>query len=1317
MDAGIVQIIVAIIGAASPIIIELIQEKTPSSGKVEVLSTSGQSTDFATNRSHSLLDLSIILLGAAFFSTIIADSLLVSGRAPTLSILVLVQVFLIALLTSLTLVLAWYWHRGELVLGVLSVTTLVVLILSPGGPLNPSVNDGEVGLSLLLPVSVLIIIATSSAIYSFANPLDQNTQSKLRNRVSLFILLLLSIGSLALGQQFISGVLNNPRTPKFDGNEYQISQAEVVLSKLRKKNLQERGYFYRLGSEIALSKYYRDEYFQVLSSFDFTNIDQLVNSDSSDLFPDARTGSEISSEESISSDTKNYQTAKSASSNRIRLLKAVAKFFSSDHQRQLSYLADRILWIHPTVTNGNKQLNLSLPGKTTKERFEFLDNYRIYRAMSSQRNLLDKFFKLFEYDSEIVEAFSYKSKDNHRVYIPLEERYPFSKNRYKGVEEETWSALFPSLPAQAYTSLLNQQLAFPEPDELFVAYSSYGNLAPSFTNKQIQNSKDRFDGLKPETQAAFITYIADERVNFDRYDSLAKLAIQTRRTNEKIPSLGGSISATIELANLIDPEMNTKSSSLVSNTENINNLANLINQIFKNNPDGKTEIAKLLRSEQPQVPIKNLFTQKLFDFVISIQNNLTVKQKELFFSLLRDPVTPTILQMSKKLPPYKDLNWLEEQLNNFIKLTPKNKEAILHHLAITTYRATGKYSLNPVSLLIFQAGSLSGWLAFLCATILMLPIVSGAIVLGAWFGSKLVERDRTRDLIFAERSNRRDLSHVHALGIPVELQGRQNFLAKLRKLSGRGWSTIGVVGRRGVGKSRVLYEIYQPTSKVSQNYGIRVWMSAPSQYQEEDFIESTLEQLALNAEQAVADYLGAEPLAVRKLEALLVRLGLVVFVVASCILAFMLWIIYQRLLRPEVMITWFPILLVFIASAGCLIKHLAHLQPVDLSPWLESDRVHSPHTVLLYRRIQRAFKYLRYRTDQTVVGFGSIPEVGGENIKSVLLSVIATCLIFTIIVIISENSTVAMWLFITTIVLICIISLKFIGGGRSIKRGKGLMSLISEYRNLCTSIVYRLENGALGNRGTSVMICIDELDKIIELEQIRSFIRRMKGIFEVPGVYYYLSLSEDALSALYLGSVEGKNEVDSSLDHIVRIPPLSWQEGEQVARAYLRRRGVQQLEQKIVDALVVLSFGVPRDLLRRCDEFLAKADVTEVSPEELVYGIRKDQVGIAAEAYGWSRQQCEKMLGEAALSLRYVKEVTEQISQSETFNLRESRALVLIWILCCVEFAGGLEENKRQGFLKNLCDMGYRIPISPISDLVSEMDKLDADFLAQLIAS
>jgi hypothetical protein len=211
MDAGLVQIIVAIIGALSPIAQELMQR----GGKAQHRSRNATGEEERNNGSitknisgwkrRDFLELAITLLYSAFFSAIIADSLLVSGRVPTLEVSILFQIFIITLITTTSLLFAWYWQRSKTAVGIISITTLVVLVLSPGGPIRPAPEQGtEPGLSLIFPVFILSILASSSIIYSFGNPLAKNTPKNLRNKVAIFLSVLLVIGTLSLAQQFVS---------------------------------------------------------------------------------------------------------------------------------------------------------------------------------------------------------------------------------------------------------------------------------------------------------------------------------------------------------------------------------------------------------------------------------------------------------------------------------------------------------------------------------------------------------------------------------------------------------------------------------------------------------------------------------------------------------------------------------------------------------------------------------------------------------------------------------------------------------------------------------------------------------------------------------------------------------------------------------------------------------------------------------------------------------------------------------------------------------------------------------------------------------
>ncbi len=80
-----------------------------------------------------LLDLAFVLISAAFFSLLLVDALLVSGR--TLAIINSALATLgITALVSLTLLFMWYRDRAEMGIAWWAMVTLVMLAGAPGGP-------------------------------------------------------------------------------------------------------------------------------------------------------------------------------------------------------------------------------------------------------------------------------------------------------------------------------------------------------------------------------------------------------------------------------------------------------------------------------------------------------------------------------------------------------------------------------------------------------------------------------------------------------------------------------------------------------------------------------------------------------------------------------------------------------------------------------------------------------------------------------------------------------------------------------------------------------------------------------------------------------------------------------------------------------------------------------------------------------------------------------------------------------------------------------------------------------------------------------
>jgi hypothetical protein len=1298
-----VQVVVAIIGligtvvgVLGPFIVERLKGKPTSprpepangstvSGVARAPGFDGRASRLGRVRPRSLLDLSIVMLWAAFFSTLMADSLLISGQVPEPSLPVLAEILAIALVTALVLFIAWLVRRSELGIGIMAVTTFSVLLLSPGGPLISAARNGEVGLSLYFPVTSLTLLASSWAIYQFGDPLDKDQPLRSRRRAIFLLALFLLVSSVTLGHQLVSSVSKDRRTPRLVGDREQRAAASLLLDKVRARDLKDRGLLYKLGSEVALSKYYQSGYFQGPKS----------------LEPGAPGPETVGVQE------------------RAKVVAAQEDYLRAlDPKSQLSYLGDRLRWVHPTVTAGNVQLNVPLPGINPQERFAKISELRILHALITQPFLTEDFPSLFLYPESISTHFRTDegglrytgvAKKKRALNLPA---MPGSEEK-KAEEDRSEEDIFPELPARSYESIIHKQLALPILYDSYLTYSIYWTLAPTLASPKVRASRYAFDTqLGPANRRAVIKYIAEPHGSKDgpgRLDLLTHVEDGLAKAKLSAPDLGDSLTAATNVAARLNPDGTVPPPRRATQQEE--KAAGVLTQALQDDAEQRRSLAEFLASEIPQYPMRDLIQEATLKYLKDVKVSLTQDERTELFDLLADPVTPVVREMARSLPPFAggDQKWLGEQFHDFEGLMPENRNALLHYTAIATYSAEGPNSLGPLSLLIFQAQSLSDWIALACAMVLVLPLMLAAVILGRFVSRKLIERDRARDLIRDELARQKDRSYDIDVPEPVELQGRREFIERMIRLSGRGWSTIALVGRRGIGKSRILLELYKRSTDASRDFAISVWIASPSRFDEEDFIESTFEQLALSAEHAVARQLGAKPFAVRQLESTMTKAGLAVFALTCMMNIYCFMLIYQRLSRAEVLISWLPILLLAGCSAGCLITHLAWLQPLDLSPWLERDRLRGQHTVLLYRRTREALDYIRSRKSMGL-RMAAFARGSGNSYAKGLIAGLVVCSALTYVS------------FIPTLVsfnLACFVgyyvaqrsrarSPMLMGREGWSEGGMSLMSLIAEYRDFATTAVSRLELGALEQHGlppkTRVMICIDELDKIIDLGEIRGFLRRMKAIFEVPGIYYYVSLSEDTLAALYLGPAEGKNELDSSLDHIVRLPPLTWDEAHAVASSYLKRRGAEAIKPEIVDSLVAVSFGVPRDIIRRCDEFLANDGADAMGAAHLLHEIRRDQIELAAQSFAWTEPRCHSLLGDKAEVARQIRHDLEAESP-----VAEWRVLVMLWILCCLEDSAGRDGDERRRLMNRLCDLGYNLTLNPSSNILSEMERIAAN--------
>lgn len=136
-----------------------------------------------------------------------------------------------------------------------------------------------------------------------------------------------------------------------------------------------------------------------------------------------------------------------------------------------------------------------------------------------------------------------------------------------------------------------------------------------------------------------------------------------------------------------------------------------------------------------------------------------------------------------------------------------------------------------------------------------------------------------------------------------------------------------------------------------------------------------------------------------------------------------------------------------------------------------------------------------------------------------------------------------------------------------VERPATLSSLIHSFRGFVRLVAAELDK--------PVVIAIDELDKMSDVERVAQLLRDIKGIFEIPGACFLVSLSDEAAQALELGALRAKNEFNSSFYTVISMPPLS----PAASLDLLRMRDVS-FDSLSGRALGVLTGGVSRELVR-----------------------------------------------------------------------------------------------------------------------------------------
>ncbi len=133
--------------------------------------------------------------------------------------------------------------------------------------------------------------------------------------------------------------------------------------------------------------------------------------------------------------------------------------------------------------------------------------------------------------------------------------------------------------------------------------------------------------------------------------------------------------------------------------------------------------------------------------------------------------------------------------------------------------------------------------------------------------------------------------------------------------------------------------------------------------------------------------------------------------------------------------------------------------------------------------------------------------------------------------------------------------------------------LVREFRRFFIERI-SLERRA-GESAGSIIIGIDELDKISSPDEAERFLNDIKGVFGITNAHYIVSISEDALAAFDRRAFALRTAFDSAFDMVIAVPRMT---AGEVRRLLARRLLV--LPEPFVILCHSLAAGLPRDVIR-----------------------------------------------------------------------------------------------------------------------------------------
>jgi hypothetical protein len=147
-----------------------------------------------------------------------------------------------------------------------------------------------------------------------------------------------------------------------------------------------------------------------------------------------------------------------------------------------------------------------------------------------------------------------------------------------------------------------------------------------------------------------------------------------------------------------------------------------------------------------------------------------------------------------------------------------------------------------------------------------------------------------------------------------------------------------------------------------------------------------------------------------------------------------------------------------------------------------------------------------------------------------------------------------------------------------VERPATLSSLIHSFRAFVKDAAKEIDG--------PVVIAVDELDKMSDGAAVAQLLRDIKGIFEIDGTCFLVSISDEAAQALELGALRARNEFNSSFYTVISMPSLNPAESMELLRQ--RDHGYPSACGRLIG---ILTGGVSREVVRVADSVRVVAGI------------------------------------------------------------------------------------------------------------------------------